>query len=253
MAFKFIKTGEDSIALAKKAALQAEQYRDQKGRLWRFFLSVDEDAAITFVDGELINGFLVPPRWYEHNLYLNGNWGNYFVCPEQTNIDSKDKCPICESGDRPYLAHGFTIIDHRVRKSEKGNEYRDVRRLLVAKQQTFDMLNKHAMKRQGLACCTFDVCRTNDKEAAVGGMFDFRERRDRKELEKLYVKEVVADPKSNEKKIVSNFVVADYDSELTYKSGDELRSMGFGKSIPNTTVPFGPGANGDPTDYSKQL
>src|SRR5947209_7977676 len=120
MAFTFIKTGAESAALAQQAAVEAERKKEQQGKLYRFWLKDNEEARITFIDGELnADGYLTPPRWYEHNLFLNGSWNNYFVCPEKTLPESKDSCPICESGDRPSLVAAFTIIDHRTYVGKK--------------------------------------------------------------------------------------------------------------------------------------
>jgi hypothetical protein len=217
-------------------------------------LNEGEEGFITFVDGDLSSqGYLIPPRWYEHNLFLNGSWQNYFVCPEKTN-PGEEKCPICESGDRPSLMSGFTIIDHRTFKSEKtGKEYKDTRKILIAKSPTFEMLNKIAMKRGGLAGATFEVTRVSSKDAAVGSMFDFKEKRDKAELQKLYVREYV-DPKTNAKTTVSNFVPVDFEQEIVYKTGNELRALGLGK--PATTPSYsmvGKTDDAKPTDYSSQL
>jgi hypothetical protein len=257
LAFKFIKTGEESVQIAKQAALQQEQFKEKMGKLFRFFLNEGEEGFITFVDGELSpQGYLIPPRWYEHNLYLNGSWNNYFVCPEKTNPAENEKCPICESGDRPALVSGFTIIDHRTHKSEKsGKEYKDTRKILIAKSQTFEMLNKIAMKRGGLACATFEVTRVSSKDAAVGSMFDFKEKKSREELMKLYTYEQT-DPKTNQKKIVSNFVPADFEQEIVYKTGNELRALGLGKPESNLNPPWqqnGKQETATQTDYSSQL
>lgn len=252
MAFKFMKTGAESAKMAQQAAQEAEQRKEQIGKLWRFFLKDKEDARITFVDGDLnAEGFLCPPRWYEHNLYLNGNWNNFFVCPEKTNPEAHDTCPIDVSGDRPALVAAFTIIDHRTYTGKNNVVYKDTRRLLVAKPQTFELLNKLAVKLGGLAGQTFDVSRVGDKSASVGSLFIPIEKKPIEELKTLYTREVT-DPKTNVKSKVTNFVPADYEAEITYRTGDELRKLGLGQP---GAQPLNPGGTetDKPVDYSAQL
>jgi hypothetical protein len=260
MGFTFLKTGADSAKLAQRAAAEQEQRQAEKGKLFRFWLKEKEEGRITFIDGDLnAEGFLVPPRYYEHNLFLNGQWNNYYVCPEKTNPDANDKCPICESGDRPSLVALFTIIDHRQIQStkDKTKVWKDTKKLLVAKPQTYELLNKHAIKRGGLAGSTFDASRVGDKSASVGSMFDFVEKKDIKDLKALYTYEKV-DPKTNAKTKVTNFTPADYEVEITYRTGDQLRVL----LKTAEDVPFDGGSSqtvtGAPSpastvDYSKEL
>jgi len=253
MAFTFLKRGAEGAKLAQRAAAEAEQRRLQENKMFRFWMKEKEEARITFIDGELakegpLQGLLDPPRYYEHNLFLNGSWNNFFVCPEKTSPDSGDKCPICESGDRPSLVALFTILDHRAIQStkDKTKMYKDTKKLLVAKPQTYEILLKHAIKRGGLAGCTFDASRVGDKSASVGSMFDFVEKNDVKELQKLYMIEK-ADPKTNVKTKVTNFTPADYEKEIVFKSGDDLRKE---MNKEDANVPFD---KKTAADYSDQL
>ena len=255
MAFKFLKTGAESAKMAQRAAAEAEQRRLDQGKMFRFWMKEKEEARITFIDGDLgPDGVLVPPRYYEHVLFLNGSWNNFFVCPEKTNPDSGDKCPICESGDKPpSLVAVFTVIDHRAMPSkDKTKVWKDQKKLLVAKTGTFELLNKHAIKRGGLAGATFDASRVGDKSASVGSMFDFIEKHDVAELKKLYMIDKV-DPVTNIKTKVSNFTPADYEKEIQFGTGEELQKLlvGGGKTD-ESDIPFKDGG-GTAVDYSKEL
>ena len=242
--------------MAAKAQQEAEQRQAEKGKLFRFWMKEKEEARITFVDGELategaLAGYPDPPRYYEHNLFLNGSWNNFVVCPEKTDPASGEKCPYCEAGERPSLVALFTVIDHRQGVSkDKSKTYKDTKKLLVAKPQTYEMLTKHALKRKGLAGCTFDASRVGDKSASVGSMFEFVEKTPIEELKQRYTVERV-DPKTNKKVTVTNFTPADYDREIAYKSGEELRK-GIQK---DDDVPFSPPGDeaGGAADYSKEL
>lgn len=233
MAFNFLKTGADSVNIAKQAESEAEMRRETQGRMWRFFLgqvsgsSKYDEARITFVDGDLSpEGYLLPPRWYEHSLMIGARLEN-FVCPEKTNPHSDEKCPLCEVAERVSLVAAFTIIDHRSYKSSKGETYSNSRRLFVAKTQTFEILNKMAVKRGGLAGCTFDVSRSGEKSPGVGNVFDFTEKTPIEALQGLYTT-VSTDPKTNAKSQTTYFLPADYETEIVYRSADELRKLGFG-------------------------
>ncbi len=144
MGFSFLKTGAASQALAKKQAQEAEQRKLEQGKLFRFWLKEGEEARITFVDGDLApEGYLTPPRYYEHNLFLQGQWNNFFVCPEKTNPEAKDSCPICEGDEKPYMVALFTVIDHRTihGTKDKTKIYKDTKKILAAKPQSFELLN----------------------------------------------------------------------------------------------------------------
>lgn len=262
MALAWMKKGADSAKIAQQEEAEHQKRKEEQGKMWRFFLKEGEDASITFVDGELSpEGFLLPPRYYEHNLYLNGSWNNYFVCPEKTNPESGMKCPICEGGDRPSMVALFTVIDHRVftSKSDTSKTHTNSPKLLVAKSITFELLNKIALKRGGLAGAKFDVSRIGDKAAAVGSAFDFTDKRPIEELQALYTKEV-KDEKTKEVKKVSVFVTPNYEDEIIFRTPEELRALGFGKAP--TGGGISPAAAGkslpaakaaDPTDYESQL
>jgi hypothetical protein len=251
MAFSFLKTGKASADLASKHQKEQELRKQEQGKMFRFWMKENEEARITFIDGELgPEGYLTPPRYYEHNLYQAGKWNNFYVCPKLTTPDSKDECPICESGDRPALVALFTVIDHRqVMSKDKTKVYKDTKRLLVAKPQTFELLNKHAIKRGGLAGATFDASRIGDKSASVGSMFDFVEKKPVEELKAIYMTEKI-DPKTNVKSKVTNFTPANYEHEITYRTGEELAI-----AVGAATKPGGDGEGngGAPADYADQL
>lgn len=262
LAFKFLKTGAESAKMAQRAAAEAEQRFSDKGKMFRFWLKEKEEARITFVDGDLakegdLAGYLDPPRYYEHSIKLNGSWNNHFICPERTDPATGVKCVICElkPDNRPSLVALFTVIDHRQVQStkDKSKTWKDTKKLFVAKSQTFEFLTKLAIKRKGLAGCTFDASRVGDKSAAVGSMFEFVEKHDVAELQKLYTIEKI-DPKTNTKVKVTNFTPADYEAEMPYKTPEELRKLLAADS--DDPVPFnkpggktGTGA----VDYSGKL
>ena len=243
MAVSWLKKGAESAKVAQQEAVAAEQRKAEQGKMWRFYLKEGEEARITFVDGDLSpEGFLLPPRFYEHNLFLNNSWNNLYVCPHMTNPDSGEACPICEGGDRPALVALFTIIDHRVVKGKENKTYTNTPRIMAAKSQSFEMLNKLAIKRGGLEGCTFDVSRMGDKSASIGSMFDFVEKTPVAELQKKYTRVVKGE--DGKEKTVSIFVPANYEEEIIFRSAAELRDLGFGKPATAGGSPSGFSAGG---------
>lgn len=252
MSVKWIKTGKESEAIAKQDEKEKEQQEAQRGKLWRFFLKDKEEARITFIDGDLDeNGHLSPPRFYEHNLQINGKWGNTFVCPEKSMPEEGHKCPICATGDRSSLVALFTIIDHREFKTKQGKTMSNQKRLLVAKSISMEMLTKHAIKRGGLAGTTWDVTRMGDNSAAIGSMFDFVEKNEISFLQKQFTEVVDA---NGVKKQQTIFLPADYEKEIVFHTPEELLKLGFGtKTAGGMGTGMSPGGSSAKHDYSSQL
>ena len=164
--------------------------------IWRFYMKADGKSGtkeITFVDD--VRGFYVftdesgdyletpqfldaeeakklakklpdpakggplraPAVLMEHQLYLDGKWGNYFTCLRQMG----KTCPICESGDNASQVAVFTIIDHSVWKDKGGNEHTDEIKLLWVKtsQAPYKLFQQQATKagRVGLRGVRYEV------------------------------------------------------------------------------------------------
>lgn len=251
MAISWIKTGAASAAIAKQDEVEKKLQHEQNDLMWRFFLKDKEDARITFIDGDLSpEGYLVPPRYYEHALWAEGSKGvTYYVCPEKTAPEDGHKCPLCAAGDKPTLVAVFTILDHREIKTKAGKVLKDQKRLFVAKPLSMEMLTKIAVKRGGLAGCTFDVTRMGDKSAAIGSMFDFVEKNDVALLQSSYTEEV---EDKGVKKTISLFVPANYEKEIIFRTPEDMLKMGLGaKPLTNSMQPGGSMIKA--TDYSKNL
>jgi hypothetical protein len=219
--------GDATADAVAKEDHRIEEEQAQRGKLFRFWLEKGDEASVTFVDGHLTEkGVLDSFMFREHSLFMNGRWGNNFVC-----VSEQEPCPICEGGDTPSLVGCLTVIDHRDYVSKKGNTYSNTRKLFVAKRNSWKLLQKEATKHGGLAGCRFDVSRIGDQAPRVGDVFSFTDKSDPKVLAKQYVQEFV-DPKTKVKTAKSNFVPADYGEEIHYLTGAELRKLGFGKGIP---------------------
>jgi hypothetical protein len=205
----FLKKGKQARKEASVVDAQRKA-RDEEHKVFRFYVPRGQERRITFLDGDLdSDGELVMTAYYEHNLYMNGRWNNFFVCTGNED----EPCPICEEGKMPAMVAVFTIIDHSEYTDRNGKTHKNQVKLLVAKRQTQKLLEYQAAKRGGLAGITFDVARIDeDQSAAVGTSFDFVEKNEVDKILKKFKAEVL-----------------DYEDVINYKTPAELRSMGFGK------------------------
>lgn len=243
MAVSWLKTGDDAKALVKQAEAEAAARQETMGKLWHFWLEKGETAEITFVDGLLDPkyGGLNPPRFYLHTLFTPGKPPSQYICPEKTDPDSKQKCPICAKGERATLVAIFTVIDHRPYVTKgKQVEIPFGRKLFVCTPKTFEALNAIAiaLKGNGLMGRRFSVTRGKGEQAPrVGEIFTALDKEPIEELKKKYIRTFEkTDPKTQKKAMVTEnaFVVADYATEFVYKTADELNVI-FASGAPAGT------------------
>ena len=251
----WLKKGAASAQAVQDQVQEAARRKAEQGLMFRWSLKKGEEGRLTFVDGDLSSdGFLLPPRYYEHTVQVSPGKYRNFVCPEKTNPGAGEKCPICEQGESyASLVALFTVIDHRQYTNKEGKVYQNLPRLLVVKTGSFEILNKYATKLGGLAGQTFEVSRSNgDKSAGIGDVFIPLEKTPVEVLKGMYTREWV-DAKTNQKTISSVFVPADYEKEIVYHTAAELRQLGFGAGL-TTTMHYAPNTNqAAPASYSQHL
>lgn len=217
----FLKKGKEAHETFAKEEHKAEQA--SKNNFFRFWVPKDKETSVTFLDGDLnSDGVLDIQFFYEHNINMNGKWGNFFICTQD-----EEPCPICEGGAFPTYVGLLTVIDHSEYVSKKDNlTHKDNVKLMVIKRDTVKTLQKLAVKRGGLRGCRFDVSRTGDKSPSVGSVFDFTEKVSDAVLSKLYTS------KDKDGKLVDKSKPINYEELLskTYLTAKELRKLGFGSS-----------------------
>lgn len=231
MGVNWLQTGASSVMMAQQDQEKRELEKATRPTLWRFFLKDGEtDALITFLDGELITipnvgQVLAPPRVYEHNLSINGKFGNHFVCPQHTLPQNKYVCPICEAGDQPGLIAVFTIIDHREVFSGDGKKsYKDMKRLFVAPPTVVEQLQQLAVTHGGLTGCVFKVSRIGANSSRVGNVFEFVEKNELAAIQAVFLEEVEVEPG---KKVVQTYATpADYQRELPFLTPEDIHKLG---------------------------
>lgn len=230
----FLKRGKIAQQIAAQEDKKAEMR--SKDMLYRFWIPPEGSGCITFLDGDVQDGVLDIPFYHEHQVYMNGNWKNWFIC-----VQDDEPCPICAGGSSASYVGILTVIDHGEYNSKKdGTLKKDVIRPFIAKRDTIKLLQKYAVKRGGLRGCTFDVARTGEKSPGVGSSFDF--------VEKLSEKELVAKWKPKTPKDIDRSKPINYDEYLKgqYQSASELRKLGFGSSL----APIGGEPNPEDHDYN---
>ena len=217
----WMKKGADAKKAFAHEETKAEERKAEQGKMWRFFVTPDRDAKITFLDGKLdAEGMLDVMVYYEHRIRINGEWHNY-VCTGE--VDQSQPCPICEKGDKPAFVGVMTVIDHTVHTIKNGpnagKTIANTRKLFVAKRTTIKALTKLAVKRGGLAGCSFDVSRSGDKTPAVGETFDF--------TEKFTKLQAIADKYDLK---LEDVQPANYEDEISYRTPEQLIELGVGKA-----------------------
>ena len=224
----FMKRGADAKKAAAEEEYKAEERRAAANRMRPFKLGYNEDCQITFLDGKLdADGVLDIPRYYEHTIQVGGDWKT-FVCTAE--IDTSQPCPICAMNteqSRRSLVGVMTVIDHTphtiLNGPNKGKVIQNTRKLFVAKRLTIKLLTKYAVKRGGLAGCTFDVSRPDEKNAAVGESFDF--------VQKFGSLSEIAAKWSLK---LEDVQPANYEEEFTFRTPEQLIALGVHKAQLNT-------------------
>ncbi len=208
----YLHKGKEAKEIFEKEELRKELA--SKGKVFRFFLKEGAEGNITFLDGNVNDGMLDATFYYEHHVQLNGKWGNFFVCTKET-----EPCPICNSGLYPTYVALLSVIDHTTYKG-KEKDYVDTVKLFVAKQDTFKLLQKMAIKRGGLRGCKFEATRIGEKAPNVGGAFEFIEKLTEQELAQY--KPLKQGDQDRSKPI-------DYAAmlEADYQPASALRKLGF--------------------------
>ena len=108
---------------------------------------------------------------YEHNLRIDGKWGNHISCQKEMQ-----PCPVCQHfpDNRATWTAYLTCIDTRAftRKSD-GQEVKNRKILYPAKGAAIPRLEKLLEKHKSLEGLAFKVSRLSDTEPNCGSDFEF--------------------------------------------------------------------------------
>lgn len=117
-----------------------------------------------------------PFTFKEHAVKMGGSFRNYFTCIAPMG----QRCPLCESKNRPYVAKAFYVIDHTPYKDKAQKVHKDQIRLLVMKGQSYTIFRarlqayfEKAGRELRYLGVRFAATRTDgDKVPGVGNIFD---------------------------------------------------------------------------------
>lgn len=172
--------GKKWFLRGKEAEERGDRHDEERkaASIMRLWLPAEASAKCVFLDTE---GF----QLYEHSVYLNGSWNNFFTCHQEF-----DNCVLCLEGLNPALVMAYTIIDLRKIKSKKtpGKIIQNQKKLLVLKRKAFNKLKKRRDSEQvggDLTYAVFELSRDSAEEANTGESFDFIGRVSVKDLLKL--------------------------------------------------------------------
>lgn len=156
--------GEDGLH-EKERQDAVTRMRKEKG-VPRFRLKPGEGARIVFIDSE---GFYIN----EHNLAIDGKFGNYFTCTKDFETCG---CPVCDSGrnDKKAVLTGYyTIIDTREFTKRDGTKTKNTKVLYPAKSSVIKMLADKKKTYGTLNGLVFDVRRYTEKDPNCGISIDY--------------------------------------------------------------------------------
>jgi hypothetical protein len=157
----FFKTGDEGFAHAQKVQEEAQRRFGTQ----RFWLKAGESAKVTFLD-------TVGTYFSEHELQLNGKWGNHFTCRSGFS-----ECPLCDAGYKSTYVCAYTIIDHSSYTTKKGDVLKNQKKLLVLRPT---VINKLARRREScggdLTYCVFSFARDKKEECRTGEDIQFVKR-----------------------------------------------------------------------------
>jgi hypothetical protein len=148
------KTGEEGYAHAQQ--LQAENKLRFSAQ--RFWLMPGKSAKVTFLDS-------VGIYFHEHELQVNGRWGNYFTCRKDFS-----ECPLCDAGHRPTYVAAYSVIDHSEYTTKKGDVLKNQKKLLVLRPTVMNKLaRRRADQKDGdLTYYMFSFARDKKEECRTG-------------------------------------------------------------------------------------
>ena len=210
----WFSTGDTGMARKRQQDAMGAA-RKERG-VGRFFMKEREKGMITFVGKD--DGFFL----FEHNLKLNGKWGNFVTCTKDWK-----PCPVCEAGHKPTYTAYYTVIDHRefeLKNGPKAGQKVKNRKLLYpAKGSTMTILAELKKTHKTLIGKTFEVQRLSSEDPNCGRDFS--------------AKGALNDAQWKALAAAAKVPMAEYKADIDYRkvlkpmTEEELAGMGFGTSV----------------------
>ena len=138
----------------------ATALRKEKG-VPRFSLKADSSGIGVFVDD-------VPFFVWEHNLEVDGRWGNYVTCVKEIKA-----CEVCSTGKKSTYTGYLTFIDTREYVRADGTKVKNRKILYPAKGSTIKRLEDLKKKHGTLVGMVFQIKRYSKDDPNCGTDFEF--------------------------------------------------------------------------------
>jgi hypothetical protein len=193
--------GDQGFEIKKRIDVAAKIRKEKS--VSRFMLKAEEEADIVFVDS-------VPFFISEHNVAIDGKWGNYLTCTKEVRV-----CAVCNKSLKSTFTAYLTIIDRRqfVRKSD-GTLVKDRKILYPAKGSTIARIEDLRKKYGSLTGLVFHVKRYTKDDPNCGSDLQ-------------YVKKVTLTG--------DNAKPHDYRKIFYPPTEDELQALGFKEKVVGQT------------------
>lgn len=111
---------------------KAKSKNKDKSIPYRFYVKKNHSAEVMILDAEFDGQDNFSRQ--EHNLMINGKYGNYEPCHLSGGSDS---CPHCEAGSKSYMVMLLTVIELTPYQNGKGETIDYSRRILQIKRGSF--------------------------------------------------------------------------------------------------------------------
>jgi len=203
------KTQLDHLSAMRKERMVPRFYLKAKAETNPETGAKSNEARVVFLDSK-------PFFLKEHNLMLDGRWGNMFTCTADFG-----PCPICESlGDRPTFTGYLTIIDTRkwpkkTPDKKTGATISEPRRMLFpAKGVAIDKIKELLEENKDIRGLVVDIKRMGDKDPNCGRDFSVKGT-----LSEAKLRDKFPDPETIKK--------YEYKTVLSPPGVDELKAAGI--------------------------
>jgi len=214
---------------AEKQAKSREARKSGKGPgPQRFWIPAQTNKHVIFLDDN-------PIELVEHQLTIDGDWKNWYVCckrPDNNGYWTVGECPFCDMKIPKYLMGPYTVIDETGYTDRKGEVKKNIKCVLVAKERSLNKFKRLSGRHGGLRANRFECFRTDGKAVVIGDDWAFVDKVDDKLWETFDTKPV------NYKEYFK--VVSIEDANLILKSGNITipeRDNSPRQPNPNQTTP----------------
>ena len=142
----------------------------------RFWTPCGIEKHVIFLDDN-------PPELVEHQVTIDGNWRNWYVCcrkPDHNGFWTVGDCPFCDMKVPKYLMGPYSVVDETGYTTKSGEERKNLKCVLVAKERSLNKFKRLSQRHGGLKGSRFVVARTDDKSVVIGDDWVFVEKVDEK-------------------------------------------------------------------------